>query len=134
MVFTGENIAPGSQGEEKKTGSNGEGSGSQNEESESEKEENRRPRTFADAAGLPPWIKNATDFMNRLLGLCHNQNKWERISNDTINWEKCKFDCRHDKKGPLHEENLPDGTPCGHRKVCVNQTCLAEPTTLPSCR
>uniref|UniRef100_A0A0K8R9J3 Putative ixodes 8-cys protein n=1 Tax=Ixodes ricinus TaxID=34613 RepID=A0A0K8R9J3_IXORI len=97
------------------------------------KEKNKK---FQGALGLPSWITNATNFMNTLITKCHDPlPTWETISNKTINWEKCKYTCKHDSNE--HEMPLPENTPCGHTKICQNGTCAQQPSIpepLPSCR
>uniref|UniRef100_V5HDJ2 Putative secreted protein n=1 Tax=Ixodes ricinus TaxID=34613 RepID=V5HDJ2_IXORI len=64
-------------------------------------------KTFENAAGLPSWIKDKKSFLNDLLTLCHNQNPSERISNDTIDWNNCKYKCRHDTHQHDMKKNCP---------------------------
>ncbi|KAM7300207.1 putative secreted salivary protein [Ixodes scapularis] len=93
-------------------------------------------KTFASAVGLPEWITDPKNFMDTLLKQCHPPpyHEEERISNETIMWEKCLYTCRHHENGPGHTKELPDGTPCGNGKKCKNKVCVQEPMAVPSCR
>nr|AAT92106.1 putative peptide 11.9 kDa [Ixodes pacificus] len=92
-----------------------------------------KSKTFKEAAGLPPWIINVTDFLNTLITNCHESlPTWETISNETIKWENCTYICKHDSSG--HEKQLPENTPCGPEKKCQSGKCVQQPATLPSCR
>uniref|UniRef100_A0A0K8RMU0 Putative ixodes 8-cys protein n=1 Tax=Ixodes ricinus TaxID=34613 RepID=A0A0K8RMU0_IXORI len=138
----GDTSAGGTAGDSSGTGAS---SGNQNGEQETEtsndgtsngnnNDEATVGKTFEDAVGLPSWIEDKRSFLDTLLTLCHNQNPSERISKDTIDWNNCKYKCRHDTHEHGHEKELPENTPCGHGKRCKNSTCVEEPVTLPSCR
>uniref|UniRef100_A0A0K8RI52 Putative ixodes 8-cys protein n=1 Tax=Ixodes ricinus TaxID=34613 RepID=A0A0K8RI52_IXORI len=104
--------------------------------SESNAVASTKTKDFQEAAGLPPWIINATSFLNTLITNCHDSLPiWETISNNTINWENCTYMCKHDSSG--HQKQLPENTPCGPEKKCQGGACVQQPTTpatLPSCR
>nr|AAY66523.1 putative secreted salivary protein [Ixodes scapularis] len=95
-----------------------------------------KSKNFKEAVGLPSWIDDPTTFMDTLIKRCHDPlPTWETIRNETINWEKCTFTCKHNSNE--HEQKLPENTPCGIDKKCQNGTCLQQPTipaALPSCR
>uniref|UniRef100_V5ICQ7 Putative conserved secreted protein n=1 Tax=Ixodes ricinus TaxID=34613 RepID=V5ICQ7_IXORI len=123
--------------QETETSNDGTSNGNNNDDQTSEGKNNKEAtvaKTFENAAGLPSWIKDKKSFLNDLLTLCHNQNPSERISNDTIDWNNCKYKCRHDTHEHGHEKELPENTPCGYGKICKNSTCVEEPVPLPSCR
>nr|AAY66587.1 putative secreted salivary protein [Ixodes scapularis] len=110
--------------------------GSETTDKSDEKEEadKTNDKSFANTVGLPPWITNSTSFLNTLLMNCHPHNKKETIRNDTINWEKCEYTCRHNQGEEGHKEPLPDNTPCGNGKKRRNKVCEDEPVSPPSCR
>uniref|UniRef100_A0A0K8R9Q6 Putative ixodes 8-cys protein n=1 Tax=Ixodes ricinus TaxID=34613 RepID=A0A0K8R9Q6_IXORI len=104
--------------------------------SDSDTAARKKSKAFEEAAGLPPWIINATDFLNILITNCHESlPTWETISNKTIDWDDCTYICKHDSSG--HKKKLPENTPCGLEKKCEGGKCVQQPTTpatLPSCR
>uniref|UniRef100_A0A6B0UWE8 Putative conserved secreted protein n=1 Tax=Ixodes ricinus TaxID=34613 RepID=A0A6B0UWE8_IXORI len=93
-------------------------------------------KAFDDVVGLPSWIKEPKSFMNSLLDKCRQQHyHYERINNETIKWEECKYKCAHYVGDNGHELPLPEGTPCGPGKKCIKSSCVEDPEKkLPSCR
>uniref|UniRef100_A0A0K8R3B4 Putative ixodes 8-cys protein n=1 Tax=Ixodes ricinus TaxID=34613 RepID=A0A0K8R3B4_IXORI len=143
------------QGKEKQTDSKGQGSEDQEENTqpktldaslEEQSSAERQPseqaeqsdtgKAFDDVVGLPAWIKEPKSFMNSLLDKCLQQHyHYERINNETIKWEECKYKCAHYVGDNGHELPLPEGTPCGPGKKCIKSSCVEDPEKkLPSCR
>uniref|UniRef100_A0A0K8RGJ1 Putative ixodes 8-cys protein n=1 Tax=Ixodes ricinus TaxID=34613 RepID=A0A0K8RGJ1_IXORI len=93
-------------------------------------------KAFDDVVGLPSWISKPKPFMNTLLDKCLEQHyHFERINNETIKWDECKYTCAHHVGDTGHDLPLPEGTPCGPGKKCIKNVCVEDPeVTLPSCR